>query len=202
MIRLAIWLPPLAWMVVILSFSGDAFRDEATKSVVRPLLEALIPWASARTIEALHYLVRKSAHVMEYAILATLWFVALTRNTRFGRGRSTWIAFAIAVVWAVIDELYQARSVSRSGSAGDVGIDAAGALVASFFTRFGWRSVVRYLTTGLLWTAAAGGAASIAINLTTGVPSGILWVTVPMATALLVWRWRRNLGRPPNVRRA
>jgi VanZ family protein len=196
-IRLIIWLPPLVWMAVILSLSGDTFSDAATGSIIRPLLHALLPWASATTVDAVHWLIRKWAHLAEYAVLATLWFVALTHRARLSRRHAARGAFVIAVCWAVVDELYQAIGVSRSGSARDVGIDATGALVASFFTGFGWRDAVAYLTTALLWIAAVGGAGLIAVNLTVGVSSGVLWVTVPAAVALLVWRRRRPPVREP-----
>jgi len=201
-IRLTIWLLPLAWMAVILSLSGDAFRDQATASVVRPLLEALLPWASAHMIDGLHWLIRKSAHMTEYGILAALWFTALTRNTRLPRRGATWAALAVAVAWAAVDELHQATTTTRSGSAGDVGIDAAGAAVAAFFTGAGWRDALRYLTTALLWIAALGGAAILVVNVSTGVPSGILWLTVPAAAGVLVWRARRVSSRPPTPRGA
>ena len=183
-------------MAVIIGLSGDAFRDETTASIVRPLLHALLPWASATTIDAVHWLIRKSAHVTEYAILATLWFVALRQRPDTSRRGAAWRALLIAVGWAVVDELYQASGTTRSGSARDVGIDASGALVASFVTGYGWRYTLACLTTVLLWLAAAGGAALIILNLSTGVASGVLWLTVPAAAALLVWRWRRNVARP------
>jgi VanZ family protein len=200
-IRLIIWLPPLVWMAVILSLAGTTFSDAATGSVIRPLLKSVLPWASATTVDAVHWLIRKWAHLTEYFVLATLWFIALARSAHLPRRRAAWLAFVIAVGWAVVDELYQATTVSRSGSAGDVGIDATGALVASFFTGFGWRDAVAYLTTALLWLAAVGGAALIAVNLSTGVPSGVLWVTVPAAIALLVWQRRRQAARPPDPQR-
>ena len=187
-------------MAVILSLSGDSFRDQATASVVRPLLEALLPWASAHMIDGLHWLIRKSAHMMEYGILVTLWFTALTRNARLTRRRATWGAFVVAVTWAAVDELRQATTATRSGSASDVAIDATGAAVAAFFAGAGWREALRYLTTALLWIAAVGGAAVIAVNVTTGVPSGILWFTVPAAAGVLVWRARRVNARRPAAR--
>ena len=196
MIGLTIWLLPLAWMLIIVSLSGDTFRDQATAGVVRPLLESLLPWASGRTIDALHWLIRKSAHVTEYAILATLWVVALTRTTRLTRRGSIWAALVVSVAWAVVDELYQTTSVWRSGTAGDVGFDATGALVGALVTGFGWRDAVRHVATALLWTAAVGGAVIITVNVTTGVASGILWLTVPAAVAVLVWRARRSGARP------
>jgi VanZ family protein len=194
--RLIIWLPPFVWMAVIIGFSGGTFRDEATGSVVRPLLHALFPWATAMTIDALHYLIRKSAHLFEYAILATLWFTALQRGADASKRAATWQALIISIGWGIVDELYQASGTTRAGSARDVAIDASGALVASFFSGYGWRYAVTRLTAALLWIAAAGGAAVIVLNLSTGVASGVLWLTVPAAAALLVWRWRRNVVRP------
>ena len=184
----------------MLWFSGGTFRDEATASVVRPLLQALLPWAAAGSIDALHWLIRKSAHVTEYAILATLWFLPLRRRVGLTRRAAASRAFVIAIGWAILDELYQAAGTTRTGSAADVGIDATGALVASVFAGCGWRDAIAYLTTALLWLAALGGAAVIGVNLAAGVPSGILWVTVPAAAALLLWRRRRSVAHPPDAR--
>jgi hypothetical protein len=60
--------------------------------------------------------------------------------------------------------------------------------------RSGWRRVTSVATSALLWTAAAGGAGAIAVNLASGVRSGVLWLTVPVATALLLV-WRRGPSR-------
>jgi hypothetical protein len=55
----------------------------------------------------------------------------------------------------------------------------------------GWRAIDR-ATAILLWLAAIGGAAVLAINWAAGVPSGIIWATVAAAIALLAVRrvWR------------
>ena len=183
MIRLTIWLPVLAWMAMIMWFSTGGWSAENTGSILRPLLDWLLPWASAAHIAALHALIRKTAHVTEYGVLAALWFIALTRERRWSARRAAWLAILVAIAWASLDELHQATVPSRTPSVGDVGFDAAGAVIAASLARVGWRQAIRRLTTALLWTAAAGGTVIIAVNLASGVGSGALWITVPLAAA-------------------
>jgi VanZ family protein len=199
-IRLAIWLLPLVWMAVIMWLSGGDFSAENTGSVLGPLFQWLLPWASTAQINALHGIVRKSAHVTEYAVLAALWFIAFTRARRWPPARAAWTALLIAIVWAFLDELRQAAEPSRTASVGDVAFDTAGALMASAVARMGWRDAATALTTFLLWIAAAGGTLAIAINLASGVASGVLWLTVPVAALLLVLRWWKRAARTPRGR--
>jgi hypothetical protein len=100
------------------------------------------------------------------------------------------------VAWAIIDESHQATVSTRTGSARDVALDAAGAAVAVVAMRLGWALAGDLAATVLLWIAAAGGAAFVGINLLAGVSSGTLWVTVPLAAVLLLvpW-WRRGRRR-------
>lgn len=201
MIGLSIWLPPIAWMAVILWLSTGDFSAENTGSVLRPLLQWLLPWASASQLSAAHELIRKTAHVTVYAVLVGLWFVTFTRERRWSSRTAAWAAVAIAVAWACVDELHQATDPSRTASLGDVAFDSAGALAAAVVARLGWR-VTAVATTALLWTATVGGAIVIAINLATGVASGVLWVTVPVAAALLALRWWRSVSRGAPARGA
>lgn len=192
MIGLTIWLPPLVWMAAIMWFSSGDFSAENTGGILAPLFQWLLPWASPAQINALHAIVRKTAHVTEYAVLAALWFVTFTRERRWSARTAAWAALLIAIGWAFLDELHQATEPSRTASAVDVVYDSTGALLASLVARAGWRRAAATATTVLLWTAAAGGAAVIAINLASGVGSGVLWLTVPAAAALLLLRWRKS----------
>jgi len=128
-------------------------------------------------------------------VLATLWFLTFTRARRWSPPTAAWAALLISIGWAFLDELHQATQPSRTASVVDVGYDATGALVASIVARAGWRRATETVTTALLWLAAAGGALAIAINLASGVGSGVLWVTAPAATALLLRRWRKSASR-------
>jgi len=192
--RRGAWLPPVLWMALILAFASDTGSAEHTGRFLVPVLRTLFPWASPAQVDALHGLVRKLAHFTEYAVLAALWLRAFTRDATLPRGRAAWIAWALATAWAVVDETVQSASVTRTGSALDVGIDTLGALAVAVPAAYGWRVTVDRLTRILLWIAAAGGGALLSIDLAAGVPPGALWATVPAAVvALLVARrWRRR----------
>jgi VanZ family protein len=182
-------------MAAIMWFSTGDFSAENTGSLLRPLLQWLLPGLTAPQIAAVHALIRKSAHVTEYAVLAALWFVALTRERRLTPRHAAWLAFLVAVAWACLDELHQATEPSRTASAMDVAIDATGALVASTIGRYGWGRALDVASAGFLWVAAAGGAVVMALDLASGVAPGLLWLTVPAAMVALVLRWRAGAAR-------
>jgi VanZ family protein len=94
------WLPVLVWAGVIFAFSA-----------IPSLNSGLGTW---------DYVLRKGAHMTEYAILAVL----LVRAT----GSYAW-AFALAVAYAASDEFHQTFVRGRHGSPLDVAIDAVGALI-------------------------------------------------------------------------
>ncbi len=178
-------------MVVILALSTEAASSGHTSRILVPFLRHVLPWASPLQIDVLHDLTRKMAHIVEYAILATLWFFALVRSGAFSTRRAMAATLGICLAWAVADEIHQAFVLSRTGSVGDVVIDVTGAGTALVVAGSGWR-VADVLTTALLWAAAVGGALVIAVNLSADVPSGILWLTVPAAGLLLFVRRRRG----------
>src|SRR3989441_12107453 len=156
-------------MAASMLFSTGDFSAEQTGRVLKPLLRWLLPGIPTPQIDAVHALVRKSAHVTEYAVLAALWFVALTRERGLSTRRAAWLAFLVAVGWAFLDELHQATEPSRTSSALDVAIDAVGALAASTIGRHGWGRALDVASAGFLWVAAAGGAAVVALDPGSGV---------------------------------
>src|SRR2546422_2320665 len=79
--RPAHWLPPVLWMGVIMLLSTDTGSAAHTGELLLPLLHWLLPWASPGDLAAIHGLVRKGAHLTEYAILAALWYRAFTRRS-------------------------------------------------------------------------------------------------------------------------
>jgi VanZ family protein len=94
------WLPVLVWAGVIFAFSS-----------IPSLNSGLGGW---------DYVLRKGAHMTEYAILSVL----LVRAT----GSYVW-AFALTVSYAASDEVHQLFVRGRHGSPIDVAIDAVGALI-------------------------------------------------------------------------
>ncbi len=186
------FLPPLVWTGCIGWFSSDAWSAARTAVRLLPLLHALLPWAAPEQLVALHWLVRKCGHVVEYAILAGLWSRALAP----GAGAFGWRApFALSVLTAVLDEAHQATTLTRQASVADVLLDSAGAAAALLALGGGAASALRHLTSVLLWLAAAGGTALIALNLAAAAPSGWLWLSAPAAW-LALWLWRRRRRQP------
>lgn len=194
MTRPASWVLAVAWMAFILLLSTDAGSAEQTGRILVPVLESLLPWASPVALRAIHDVVRKGAHVGAYAVLAVLWYRALVRGGALDGRRAAGAAVAIAALWAFVDEAQQSMTLSRTGSLADVALDGAGGLLGTAGAQAGWERFAGTVTGVLLVVALVGGAGAIALNLAAGVPSGILWVTVPAAAAVLVLRRARRLS--------
>ena len=118
------WLLPLFWAACIFTLSTSFFSAAQTSKIIVPLLHWLMPTASHRTIVTLHAVIRKAAHVTEYAVL----FLLLVRGPL--RGRPVF-ALAICGVYAMLDEGHQMFVPSRTPALHDVALDFSGALAAS-----------------------------------------------------------------------
>jgi VanZ family protein len=104
------WLPVLLWAGVIFAFSS-----------IPSLGTGLGFW---------DLVLRKIAHAAEYAVLAVLLLRAL---------ESAAAAWALAVAYAVTDEVHQRFVSGRVGAPRDVLIDAAGAAAGLL----AWRALAR-----------------------------------------------------------
>jgi VanZ family protein len=127
------FLPPLCWTGLIMYLGGGQWSSEETSSFLGPMLRALLPGFSPEFLGAVHFLIRKTAHLSEYGVLAVLW--------RRATGRS-WIALALAALTASVDEFRQLFTPGREGSAYDVLLDGTGAaaflaLVSALRSRLG-----------------------------------------------------------------
>ena len=107
--RVAAWLPAIAWAGLIFAFSAQ------------PNLRFL-------SDASLDCLVRKAGHMAVFGILALLLWRALAGTSAW---RRPWAwALVFAVLYAITDEFHQGFVAGRHESAVDVGIDAAGAVIA------------------------------------------------------------------------
>ena len=130
------------WMAVVLAMSSSEMSAENTGSILRPLLAWLLPWLRPPHVDLIHALVRKTAHLTEYGILAVLWRRAFVR-TEVGRpALAGALAWAVSVVCAIVDETHQSMLPSRTGTASDVVLDSIGALTAILLIQVGrWQAV-------------------------------------------------------------
>lgn len=111
-------LPPLCWTGLIAYFGGGQWSGAHTASWLGPFLRALLPIVSPEQLAVVHFIIRKTGHVIEYAVLAGLWRRAL------GGG---WTALGLALLTACLDELRQSFTPGRTGSLYDVFLDGAAA---------------------------------------------------------------------------
>jgi VanZ family protein len=116
-------------MTVVSAFSTDAFSAEQTGDFLVPLLRWLFPDVSPATLDLLHGAVRKVMHVIEFGILALLWYRALGWYESGWQTRAALAAFLLAAGFAALDETHQTFVSSRTGTLVDVGWDSAGAAV-------------------------------------------------------------------------
>jgi VanZ family protein len=136
--------PMLAWMAVIALLSTDLGSKQHTTDHLVSVARWLFPHVPERDLgtqlELLSWAVRKFSHLSEYAILAFL--VCRWLNFLSGQARRTWQGggMAISGLYAVLDEFHQTFVSTRSGSAGDVLVDWAGAVIGmSLFTWYALR---------------------------------------------------------------
>ncbi len=131
------WLPPVAWMTLIFVGSTDSFSFGHTSRIIGPIVLWFFPAATQPTVDLVVFLVRKTAHVSEYAVLAVLWWRALRRPLPAASREWSWRAAGLAVLvsslWAATDELHQSFTATRTASAWDVLLDTTGAGLGVLF---------------------------------------------------------------------
>lgn len=117
--RFLFWGLALIWMAVIFAFSSQANSGAYTEAYLQ---EANVP-------------VRKLAHMFEFAVLAVLYQTALARSITKtneqakSKFKHYWLAFVLAVLYALSDEWHQSFVPGRSSSLLDSGVDSTGALI-------------------------------------------------------------------------
>jgi VanZ family protein len=115
---------------VIFLGSTDLMSSEQTSRFIVPFLLWLKPGMSPKIIRSVLFVIRKCAHVTEYAILALLlWRVLRSGITLRMRMSMLFGAVLLAcAVFAASDEFHQSFVKSRTPSVRDVLLDVAGAL--------------------------------------------------------------------------
>jgi len=127
------WLPVVIWMVVIFSASGDTKSTQRSSRLIEPFIRWLFPSLPPDQIWPIVLVVRKGAHLTEYAVLAVLLWGALRTVSAQATGWSWRVArnaWLLVVAYAATDEFHQVFVPNRQGSPWDVLIDSVGAAVA------------------------------------------------------------------------
>jgi VanZ family protein len=109
--KMLLWLPVLLWCGLIFFLSG-----------IPNLRTEFGFW---------DLLLRKAAHMTEYAILFLLTRRAVAGSSAAFAGRAGILAAVFAILYAVSDEFHQSFVPTRGPSVRDVGIDAAGVFIGA-----------------------------------------------------------------------
>ena len=118
-------------MALISIFSTDSFSNDNTGSIIEPVLRAVLGRSyTDELFDLFHYLVRKSAHIMEYAILGLFWYRAINKRLCGWNIKAAIAAVMFSFIYASLDEFHQAFTSNRDGRPLDVMIDSAGAIIA------------------------------------------------------------------------
>lgn len=116
--KINLWLPVIVWCGFIFALSSIPTLPKV----------GFIWW---------DFILKKSAHILEYAVL----FYLLSRALR-GRKNAFWISLVFGLVYAVLDEFHQSFVPGRSSRVYDVGFDLAGMLSVFWYIRQKERRIV------------------------------------------------------------
>ena len=125
-VRWIMFLPAMTWMIFIFYMSAQTGGESGSLSerITRPvidLLDHIFNYGEhyAVAFDRMEFIIRKCAHMTEYAILFLLIFFPLKK---------------CAVIYAGSDEVHQYFVGGRHGCMSDVLIDSAGAVTAAVLT--------------------------------------------------------------------
>ncbi|RDY28680.1 hypothetical protein CHL78_003850 [Romboutsia weinsteinii] len=125
----------LLWMGVIYNYSDKNGKesklssDRVIKAVEVVGKTSLADKKNSKMTDIRYIrLVRKSAHIMSYLILAVLVFMA-SYEIKKSINKSIWYSFIISTLYAMSDEYHQYFVPGRSASIKDVGIDMIGIIL-------------------------------------------------------------------------
>lgn len=106
------WLPVILWAVVIFSFSAK-------------------PTTRTSEIYWQDFIVKKSAHVVEYVIFTVLFYRGL-KNGGVEKKEAGVYSVILAILYAVSDEIHQSFTPGREPTVRDVFFDTSGSFLAVY----------------------------------------------------------------------
>ncbi len=128
-------IPALAWAAILLGLSGNEASAGHTANIVELIVKATIGTVSDPAFEAIHFTIRKAAHVIAYGIAGALNFYAARGSRRGWMLKWAVLAVTFAAITASLDEWHQSYFPSRTGVPSDVVIDICGAVLAQLILR-------------------------------------------------------------------
>lgn len=126
--------PMIAMMTAIFIISSDLGSADHTRPVLASIVKRFLPWLAQRMspqmIDVTDFVIRKIAHVTEYAILSLLVSRSLGITKETG-AKPRVLATMTASIYALSDEFHQSFVPSRGATYTDVMWDTLGASIGS-----------------------------------------------------------------------
>lgn len=101
--------------------------NDVSQHIISGFLRKLIPAITQQMIDDMNAVVRKIAHLTEYAILAVLIYRAMHQGYQRKMIQAFRYSVGFSILFAVLDEYHQSYAGNRTPSVWDVMIDAVGA---------------------------------------------------------------------------
>lgn len=122
--KIKYFIPALIWMIFIFIMSHTNGNDSSNQSNF--IAEIVLRFIDI-DVETLTFLIRKAAHMSEYAILLLLIYYGLSNTITYKY--NLLISLATTFIYACSDEFHQLFIPGRSGQFKDVLIDTSGGLI-------------------------------------------------------------------------
>lgn len=134
--------PVYVWYNVIMGFSSDdAGKSGGASMRILEMIYSLLSGNNSSSFQSMvdrdavalyEKIIRKAAHMFEYAVLAVLIWAMIYSLRKVYRIISYCAALIVVGMVGMIDETNQATIVGRTGTIKDVAIDATGAVIILF----------------------------------------------------------------------
>ncbi len=134
--KIILWILIIFWMLLIFIFSSQNSEDSSNLS--RGFLRNFILWflpenIDENTVDFLEHILRKCAHMTEYAVLGILISIQLRLYHVFeAEWKKIWAAIFLVMLYAATDEFHQLFVGGRRGQVTDVLIDTCGGMAGAF----------------------------------------------------------------------
>lgn len=138
--KLILWILIFVWMITIFMFSaqnGDE-SSELSQGFLRAFILRFTPDnISEDIVNMMEYIIRKCAHMTEYAVFGILIFCQIKLYRLFEKEWNRIVMAVICVmIYASTDEIHQLFVGGRSGRFTDVLIDTAGGFIGIMAAAF------------------------------------------------------------------
>lgn len=138
------WVPAVGWTLMTVAAAGELLSAEHTSGILLRFLQLFSAHVDIDLVATLNFVLRKSGHFTNYAILSWLWFRAfryreLRASSRAWHLRWALWGCALTVATAIADEVLQSLVTTRTGTFQDVLLDAAGASAMQLLLLWVWR---------------------------------------------------------------